>query len=182
MSSKPKRVVYIHGNQTTHWSFAWAPWVEKQAKALGLQTHFTTMPDSRLARRNIWLAHLEKQKIGENDILLGWSSGAVAAMRFAEKHRVAGSVLVSPCWTDLGDKLEKLSGWYRDPWDWDSIKANQPRIELISGTDDPFIPQEEFSHIAKELNANHTQVKGEGHFTKQVTFAECVDALKRLID
>lgn len=42
----------------------------------------------------------------------GHSSGAEAAMRFAETHHVKGLVLVSACVTDLGDENERLSGYY----------------------------------------------------------------------
>ena len=42
----------------------------------------------------------------------GHSSGAEAAMRFAEQHEVKGLVLVSACVTDLGVENERLSGYY----------------------------------------------------------------------
>jgi hypothetical protein len=36
---------------------------------------------------SIWLPHMENElKIGESDIIIGHSSGACAAIRFAEKH------------------------------------------------------------------------------------------------
>jgi hypothetical protein len=47
---------------------------------------------------------------------VGHSSGAEAAMRFAEGRRVAGLVLVAACHTDLGLPSEAVSGYYSRPW------------------------------------------------------------------
>ena len=108
------RIVYVHGNQATHWSFAWAPWLKSELEKKGYPTFFETMPDSIIARSEYWLPFLEEYvKVGENDILVGWSSGAVAAMRYAEQHKIKGSVLIGACYTDLGDELEKQSGYWK---------------------------------------------------------------------
>ncbi len=63
------------------------------------------MPDYNLARENIWLPFVEslvEESKMKDCILIGHSSGAVAIMRFLERHKVKGAALVSPCYTDLG--------------------------------------------------------------------------------
>lgn len=104
-----------------------------------------------------------------------WSSNAVAAMRYAEHTRIQGSILVSPCYTDLGDAFEKQSGYYDSPWSWDAIKSNQEHIALLWGDDDPYIPQEEFEHIASQLDPTSITVAGGKHFIDQHTFPELLD-------
>src|SRR3990167_2360301 len=147
------RIIYIHGNGATHWSFAWAKWLKEELGKHGYETFFETFPDSVIARGSCWLPFLKNHiKAGENDVIVGWSSGAVAAMRFAETNKLKGSVLISPCYTDLGDELEKQSGYYDKLWDWESIKKNQEKIDLVYGDDDPFIPQDQFEHISEKLN------------------------------
>ena len=126
------RFIFIHGNSTEHWSFAWAPWLKNELEKRGFETFFETMPDSIIARAKYWLPFLENHvKAGENDVLIGWSSGAVAAMRYAETHKIAGSILISPCYTNLDNDLEKQSGYYDSPWQWDQIRANQQTIALL---------------------------------------------------
>ena len=113
------RFVFVHGNQTTHWASAWAPWLKAELESLGFECVFETMPDSIIARSKYWLPFLKEHiKVGENDVIVGWSSGAVAAMRYAEAYKIHGSILVSPCYTDLGDAMEKQSGYYDAPWHW----------------------------------------------------------------
>src|SRR5947207_2256305 len=126
------RIIFIHGNQTTHWSFAWAAWLKTGLETLGFETFFETMPDSIIARAEYWLPFLKEHvKAGEHDVVVGYSSGAVAAMRYAEENRILGSVLVSPCYTDTGDELEKQSGYYDKPWEWERSKQTKKRLRLF---------------------------------------------------
>lgn len=170
------RIVFIHGNDTEHWSFAWAGWLKKELDAQGYDTFFETMPDSILARGEYWLPFLEDHaNVDENTLLVGWSSGAVAAMRFAQTHKIKGSVLVSPCYTDLGDETEKASGYFNDEWHWQDIAANQERIALFCSDNDPYIPQEEFAFIAEKLQPEMHKIEGAGHFIDQTSFPEVLE-------
>ena len=67
---------------------------------------------------------LDTLQVDEHTIIIGHSSGAVAAMRLAEKQPVLGIVLVAACHTDLGMKSERVAGYYSRPWLWDKIKEN----------------------------------------------------------
>jgi uncharacterized protein len=176
--AKP-RVVYIHGNSTTHWSHGWAAWFKAEVERLGFDTFFETMPDSIIARAEYWLSFLQDPvKVGGGDVVVGWSSGAVAAMRYAEEHTILGSILISPCYTDLGDELERQSGYYSAPWQWEAIK-HQKKIAVISGDDDPWIPQDQFSFIAEKLGAEHISVPGGKHFIDIAEFPVLLEYFKR---
>lgn len=177
MNRKP-RIIFIHGNQSTHWSYGWAPWLKQKLEAAGYPTFFETFPDSIIARAEYWLPFLKEHVCaGEEDVIVGWSSGAVAAMRYTETEMILGSVLISPCYTDTGDALEKESGYYESPWEWQKIKQNQKHIALVYGEDDPIIPQTEFEHIAQQLTPKIIALPKAGHFTKQQTFPEVLSYL-----
>ncbi len=172
------RIIFIHGNQSTHWSYGWASWLKQKLEEAGYPTFFETFPDSIIARAEFWLPFLKEHvRAGEDDVIVGWSSGAVAAMRYAETETILGSVLISPCYTDLGDALEKQSGYYNKPWDWKHIKENQQRIALIYGKDDPLIPQTEFDYIIKQLNPTVFALNKGKHFTEQNRFPEVLTYL-----
>lgn len=174
------RFVFVHGNGSTHWSFAWAPWLKVEVERLGFETFFETMPDSVQARNEYWLPFLKEHVgVGADDVIVGWSSGATAAMRYAEDNKILGSVLVSPSYTDLGDELEKQSGYFDKPWQWGKIKANQKHIALIWGDDDPYIPQADFEFIAKQLDATQIKIPGAKHFMERQEFPELLAYIKQ---
>jgi len=167
------RFVFVHGNGTPHWSLGWAPWLKAQLERAGYETFFETMPDSIIGRAEYWLPFLENYVgVGEHDVIIGWSTGAVAAMRFAEVNKLKGSILVSPSYTDLDEELEKQSGYFIIPWQWEKIVANQGNIALVWGDDDPYIPQEQFDFIASKLDPTCIKVANGKHFMERTEFPE----------
>jgi len=174
------RIVYIHGNGSTHWKSSFSGWLKDELENLGFETFFETFPDSVIARSEYWLPFLKDHvKVGVNDVIVGWSSGAVAAMRYAESNKIKGSVLISPSYTDLGDELEKQSGYYDAPWDWKKIKRNQEKIALAYGDDDPFIPQKDFAYIAEQLTPTVIKIPGGKHFMEYTKFPQVLEYIKR---
>jgi hypothetical protein len=45
-------------------------------------------------------------------------------MRLVEQNKVLGLVLVAAYDDDLGDELERNSGYFSRPWDWHKIRSN----------------------------------------------------------
>ena len=178
------KVIFIHGNGAMNWSFAWTPWLKKELEKLGITLVFETFPDSVLARKDYWLPFLKDYlHADEHTLIIGWSSGAVAAMRYAEENKIFGSILVSPCYTDLGLETEKISGYYDTPWNWEQIKENQKHICLVYSKNDEFIPLEEFEFIKEKLNPEKTYAfENKGHFINEKTLPEIVEYVKCLIN
>jgi uncharacterized protein len=170
------RIVFIHGNQSTHWSFAWAPWLKRELESRKYRTFFETFPDSVIARAKYWLPFLSNHiQAGENDVIVGWSSGAVAALRYAETNKLRGSILIAPSVSDLGDDLEKQSGYFEKPWNWSDIKENHQNIALVYSDNDPFIPQEQFELVKRELSPAVIEISGAKHFIERTEFPEVLD-------
>ena len=117
--------------------------------------------------------------IDENTILIGHSSGAVAAMRYAETHRLLGSILVGVCHTDLGDSGEAASGYYSAPWRWDHIRDHQQWIAIYHSVDDPHIPVAEPRFVAAQLKCQYFEFEDRGHFLDAGALPEAVPYLKR---
>ena len=179
---KALRVVLIHGNGGGKPTDNWLPYLKRELEKLGVAVLAPQFPDSDLARASYWLPFLEKDlKVDQNTILVGHSSGAIASMRFAEKHKIFGSVLVGSYYTDLGYEKEKLSGYFGRPWDWEAIRKNQNWIIEFASTDDPWIPIEEARHVHEKLKTEYHEYHDQGHFggdTNKGTFPEIVEALK----
>ena len=82
-------VIFIPGNGGGTVRDNWFPYLKNELEKLGIEVIARDFPDPIAARENIWLPFLENElKADENTILIGHSSGAVAAMRYAENHRL----------------------------------------------------------------------------------------------
>lgn len=159
------KIIFIPGNGGCSTRDNWFPTVKSTLEASNLTVIAADFPDPDLARASFWMPFLlDELKVDENTILVGHSSGAVAAMRLAEKRRILGSVLVGAYYTDLGMETERQSGYFDQPWDFEKIRCNQKWTILFSSQDDPWISIEEPRYIHRMLNCEYHEYTNEGHF------------------
>ena len=163
----------------------WFAWLKKELEKLEIEVIAKDYPDAYLCRAENWLPFIKKLGGDENSILIGHSTGAIAAMRFAEENRILGSVLVGSYYTDLGDPEENESGYFDNPWQWEKIKNNQKWVIQFHSTDDPWISNEEAHMVNKMLDTELHEYHDRGHFggdKKYLEFPELLDALKRKLN
>ena len=108
------------------------------------------------------------------------SIGAEAAMRYAEKFKLKGIILVGACITDLGDEGERASGYYNRPWEWEQIKSNVDFAVQFGSQDDPFIPWTEQKEVAAGLQSKFHEFQNRGHFQNS-TFPELIKVVKEKV-
>jgi len=79
------RVVIVPGNGAGDvTSCMWYPWIRDRVRELGVEAVLRNMPDPVRARELIWLPFMQDElACGEDTIIVGHSSGAEAAMRYA---------------------------------------------------------------------------------------------------
>lgn len=177
------KVILIPGNGHSSPQDNWLPYTKLALENLGLIVLAPQFPDTPLAREAYWLPFI-KNELGadHNTILIGHSTGAIVAMRFAQTHKILGSILVGTYHTDLGMESEKLSGYFNRPWDWQAISSNQKFIIQFASTDDPWIPIAEARMVHKQLNTQYHEYTDQGHFGGDYykpQFPELVAALKK---
>ncbi len=160
-----RKVVFIPGNGGGSPKDNWFPDVKKTLEDNGVKVVTKEFPDNDLARASVWLPFLLKElEVDENTVLVGHSTGAIAAMRLAEEHQILGSVLVAAYHTDLEMEKEKQSGYFDKPWNWESIKNNQHWIALCASQDDRWVPITQARHVQQQLNCEYHEYKDQGHF------------------
>lgn len=159
------KAILIPGNGGGSPSDNWFPEVKTVLEVNNVEVIAEEFPDNKLARAKYWLPFI-KNDLGADDttILIGHSSGAIAAMRIAEEIKILGSVLVGTYHTDLGMSSEKESGYFDKPWDWSSIKDNQKWTIVFASQDDPWINVEEPRFIHKQLDCEYHEYQDQGHF------------------
>lgn len=176
------KVIIVHGNQGGTGEDQWIPWLKNELEQRDFEVLNPTFPDNHEAKSSVWLPYLEGLGADENTIIVGWSSGAVAAMRYAESHRIKASVLIGACHTDLNDDVEKLSGYYDAPWNWDAIRSNQEWVAQFASQDDPVIPIEEGRFIHEQLGTEYFEYPDRLHFgwpKPMPTFPEVLEVISR---
>mmetsp|Transcript_13880 Transcript_13880/g.18128 ORF Transcript_13880/g.18128 Transcript_13880/m.18128 type:complete len:222 (+) Transcript_13880:77-742(+) len=150
-------------------------------------------PDPLHARRDRWIPFVrslaEKNTLSstggtsnqhqpENVILVGHSSGAQAALRYAELYPFHACVLVSATYSDLGDAHERASGYYpqpssnknkngeTNPYLFEAMTSNCKIWHQFHSNNDPFIPLHEAEKIRDGLGQFNTyhMLPGRSHF------------------
>ena len=156
--------------------------VHKKLSALpGVDCILHDMPDPYICHEHVWLPHLrDDMALDDTSIIIGHSSGAVAAMRYAEQYRVRGIVLVGAYTSDLGDANERESGYFSRPWQWEKMRENCEFIVQFGSTDDPFLPWEEQEEVAKGSHADLKKYTDRGHFMNS-TLPELITVIKQYL-
>lgn len=184
--AKKIRAILIPGNGGPTPQDNWFPYLEQELPKLGIEVINVQFPDPILARQKFWLPFIEQLGADDQTILIGHSSGAIAAMRYAETHKILGSVLVGACHTDLNSDDEKASGYFDRPWDWEKIKNNQKWLIIFASEDDPFIDIAEPRFLAEKLQPYYYEFENRKHFGHaqdiQNTFPELVAAIKKALN
>lgn len=176
------KVIFIHGNGNSTPQDNWFPYVKNELECLGITVIVSQFPDAYLARSSYWLPFLKELKADENTILIGHSSGALAAMRYAETNKILGSILIGVMHTDLGIETEQLSGYFDTPWNWQAIQQNQEWTVIFASTDDPWIPIFEPRFVQKQLECQYYEFNNQGHFggdRYKQNFPEVVQVIKK---
>ncbi len=176
------RVIIVPGNHGCEIEENWYLYVKQKLEEKGISVIAKKMPDAYVARKEIWLPFIEKELDNSpNSIIVGHSSGAVAAMRYLETRPLEGVVLVGACHTDLGDETERQSNYYSTPWQWDTIRKNARWIIQYHSKDDPFIPVQEARFVHEKLGTDYHEDTTEGHygssFKEKKAFPELVKAI-----
>ncbi len=183
--TKPK-IIIIPGNGGSHIATDhWYAWVRDELRGRGYEVIAEDMPDPVAAHANIWLPHIENTvKADANAIIIGHSSGGVAALRYLETHKLRGVIIIGVMHTDLGFEDEKDSGYYDSPWQWDKIKANAGWIVQFASTDDPYIPIAVPHLIHEQLDSEYYELSDRGHYMTDQnplnkTFPEILEVIKK---
>jgi len=176
------KVIFAPGNGGGSPKDNWFPYLKEQLELLGVQVIASEFPDSQLARESFWVPFLRDELKADSDtVVVGHSSGAIAAMRLAETVPLLGSVLVGAYHTDLGMPTEKVSGYFDRPWNWEKIRKNQRWIIQFASQNDPWIPIEEARTVHEKLNTEYYESPDQGHFGGdyyKTAFPEILEALK----
>lgn len=148
----------------------------------------TLLPDPHVCRERTWIPFINDE-LGASDpetVVVGHSSGAVAAMRLAERQKLKGIVVVAGYDSDLGDANERRSGYFDRPFDWAAIRDNCGFVAAVGGRLDDLVDIEIQRRVACEclglevgkVGAEWLELPQRDHFFTP-PFRELVELLER---
>ncbi|MEM1282444.1 MAG: alpha/beta fold hydrolase [Chlamydiota bacterium] len=160
-----KKVVFAPGNGGCSTKELWFPSIQNELESHGFEVTAADFPDPELARASYWLPFLHDElKVDENTVIIGHSSGAIAAMRYAEQYPILGSILVGTYYTHLNMETEIKSGYFESPWEWEEMRKNQQWTVIFASQNDPWIPIEEPRFVHQQLQCEYHEFYDQGHF------------------
>ena len=169
----PKKAILLPGNGTppsvtTLDDCGFYSTVQGILKQHGIPMPLPAFPDGYVGREPIWTDFaVNELGLDETTLVIGHSTGSACALRLLEKHKVAGCVLVAAYHSDLGDKMERESGYFGRPWEWEATKANSPWILQFHSVNDPLVPFEEAEFVAAKIGSELVVSRHEGHFCEE---------------
>ncbi|KAI8578649.1 hypothetical protein K450DRAFT_245890 [Umbelopsis ramanniana AG] len=150
----------------------------KDGEPVFSQVVLRQFPDWYIGRESVWIPFLRNElQVGVNDVIIGHSTGAIAALRYAEKHQVKGIVLVGAYHTDLGDPDEVEAEYFRQPFNYAAIRDNCTFIIQYASPNDEFVPIAEQRYVAEQLKPEYHEISNRGHCIDDHTFDELIAAL-----
>eukprot|EP00759_Apiculatamorpha_spiralis_P018130 PhF_6_TR24456/c0_g1_i1/m.33816/K07002/K07002; uncharacterized protein len=185
-TSKPTKAIFLPGNGCDEDEplddVMWYGWLAERLRQepFNLQVQTPGFPDPLYAREHIWKDFAVKQLgLDENTIMIGHSSGAACALRLMEEHKTAGCVLVSAYNDDLGDDLERGSGYFSRPFDYDAMRRNTPWIIQFHSVSDHLVPVRIGRDVAEKLKpSEYVETEKDGHFQRSA-YPIMVKAIKK---
>ena len=141
-----------------------------------------------MCREKTWIPFINDELGGSNpdSVVVGHSSGAVAALRLAERQKLKGIVVVAGYDSDLGDANERASGYFSRPFDWAAIRENCGFVAAVGGALDDLVDIEIQRRVACQClglepgkaGAEWLELPRRDHFFTP-PFHELVDLLER---
>lgn len=159
----------------------WRPWLKEELEAKGFEVSVPAMPSPDEPQVEDWVAVIEKEAAG-NCVLVGHSLGCIAILRYLEKEKAAGAVLVAGFAEKLGDDFKAIENFVEKPLEFASVRKNCGKIVAIFSDNDPYVPLSQVALFEKELGAATLVLHARGHFSSSEGTTELPEALSAVLE
>lgn len=119
----------------------WYPWLAHKLLHRGVTISLRGFPDHLFAHEDIWKAFVvDELKLTSQTLVIGHSSGAACSLRLMEEHTFAACVLVSAYDDDMGDDLERESGYFSRSFDYSRMTQHVKFVLQFHSQSDHLVP------------------------------------------
>lgn len=162
------KVVAIYGTDCNA-NTAWFPYLKNELNKMDICCIIPKLPTPYDQTYKNWSNIVNKIEIKNNDIVIGWSTGAIFAVRYLYENniKVKKLLLVSGFNNYIGN-VPKVDNINKDFFMKDLSRAKNVANEIVcfKSDNDPFIAQDALDEFAKKLSAKVVDIKNGGHFNQ----------------
>jgi len=163
MNSQAKKILILHGwdaSATDHWF----PLAKEMFEKEGFKVYVPEMPGGYFPKKNDWVKVIEKFEPDDHWILIGHSLGGVAILRYLEKviKPIGQAILVAVPFEPMSFK--PIENFFLDEFDWEKIRENCPKFDIVNESKDSVIPVEYGQKFADKLKGKLHILPGYSHF------------------
>ncbi len=179
--NKKRKVLMIHGFEGNG-DGNWFSWLKEKLQQQGFEVFNPTMTTAQHPVLEKWIEELNPyiEQMDENDIIIGHSLGAKAALNLIQKNnkKIGQLILVAPVLDKSSDEdydalkekwagsdIESLKNFSAQKTDWNKVSELVKRKNVIFSEDDPYI----FMETKEILPAGWSKElwQGFGHFQEK---------------
>ena len=164
-----KNAFIIHGSYG-HPKENWFPWLKKELEKLNYKVFVPAFPTPRNQSLASWLKTFQdyEQYLNAETIMIAHSLGPAFILNILERINkpIKSCYFVSGFIGLLNNKeFDNINKTFVDKnFDWKKIKQNCQNFYIYHSDNDPYVPMEKASELARKLNAKVKLIKGAGHF------------------
>jgi len=162
---------------------AWIPWLNDELANRNVECIIPTLPTPQNQNFANWGGISDNLIFETDDIVVGWSTGAIFAVRYLyEKQiRIKKLILISGFNNYVGN-VPFVDNLNKDFFMQDESVAQTIADEIvcIKSDNDPFITQNALESFAKNLNAKIVNIKNGGHFNSNAGYNKFVELLDEI--
>lgn len=163
-----KNALILHGTGATPKS-NWFAWLKDQLEKQDYRVWLPQLPNSDRPNMETYLNFLLKDKtqFGNETIIIGHSSGAVAATGLLSKLEtpIKTAYLVSAFKDSLG--WSALEGLFTEVIDYRKAGKNAEKIVFIHSDNDPYCPLEHAEYLSRQVGGKLVVIASQGHFNTE---------------
>lgn len=174
------KVIIFYGTDCNEQT-AWIPWLKSNLNDLNINCIIPNLPTPENQTYKEWSKIVDKIKIETNDIIIGWSTGAIFAVRYLYENKIkVNKLLLISGFNNYIGNVPFVDNINKDFFmkDIKNAKAVASQITCFKSENDPFITQDALTSFASELDAKVVNIIGGGHFNSSAGY----DSFKELLE
>ena len=161
-----KNVLILHGTSSDSLQ-NWFPWLKNELENRGIKVWVPNLPLADKPNIERYKQYIfERWKLNKDSIIIGHSSGAVAALGILQylpvELQIDKTILVAGFKDSLG--RDDLKGLFFRPLDFEKIKSHCKKFILIHSDNDPHVPLAHGQFLTGQLNGELVILDGQKHF------------------